>query len=164
MSDGVTCLSASDILASLAFIASLLALWISWKTYDRDTHSIKVHKSIFGHPSTGWNVSISVANVGRRPISIVHKSYESPDGRHCSFSFLHPEAGSARIEEGDSVATEFKGENGQGFFRTTEEARATKFFITDSLGETYQVGFDSGKKSILQKLKIKLMSNKNQTL
>ncbi|MCS6158390.1 hypothetical protein [Shewanella baltica] len=139
----------SDYIAYLALIVSVGALIVSFLALVRDKYSLKVHGSIFGNQATGWNYSISVVNVGRRPITVTHVEYKTQDGSHYSCPFNIEKQCSEFIDVGQIFTTAFHGKDGRGFFDTLERVKSTSFYIHDAFGVVYKVN----KPSTLVKLK-----------
>jgi hypothetical protein len=139
----------SDDIAYFALIVSVGALIVSILALVRDKYSLKVDGSIFGHQATGWNYSISVVNVGRRPITVTHVGYKTKDGSHYLCPFNIKKECSEFIDVGQLVTTAFFGKDGRGFFDTLERVQNTSFYVHDAFGVVYKVN----KQSTLDKLK-----------
>ena len=61
----------SDYLSIIAVILSATSLYISYQNYRRDTSRLKVKLDFDVTPGRGSKYTVRVANVGRRPASIV---------------------------------------------------------------------------------------------
>ena len=142
----------SDYIAYLALIVSVGALIVSFLALVRDKYSLKVHGSIFGHQATGWNYSVSVVNVGRRPITVTRVGYKTQDGSHYLCPFNIKKQCSEFIDVGQLFTTAFHGKDGRGFFDTLERVKSTSFYVHDAFGVVYKVN----KPSAIDKIKNKI--------
>ncbi|WP_445772975.1 hypothetical protein [Shewanella sp.] len=142
----------SNIIACLSLAVSCGALFFSYLALVRDKYSLKVDGSIFGHQTTGWNYSISVVNVGRRPITVTHVGYKTKDGSHYLCPFNIEKQCSEFIDVGQVFTTAFHGKDGRGFFDTLERIKSTSFYVHDAFGVVYKVN----KPSAIDKIKNKI--------
>lgn len=133
----------SDYIAYLSLLVSVGALIVSFLALVRDKYSLKVRGSIFGSQAIGWNYSISVVNVGRRPITVTHIGYKTKDGSHYLCPFNIKEQCSEFIDVGQLCTTAFHGKDGRGFFDTLERVKSTSFYVHDAFGVVYKINNQS---------------------
>lgn len=129
----------SDYIAYLALLTSIVSLVVSFLALYKDRHVVKARGSIFGTPNEPekWNLSISVSNGGKRPISVCFITVR-PKGMP-GMSILFSEGGSVPIEVGGSAVANIMAGTPAALWSNPAEIAACDIFVQDALGKDHVV-------------------------
>lgn len=129
-------------IAQVAVIISTIALVVSMYGILRDRHRVKARGVAFGGPGIQSNLSITVSNSGKRPISIVHLSIQRPGHPRLFRPFLN--GSDARIEVGASASTSVMPGDALYCWSSVEELYSYEAAVHDALGRSYKVKYPRG--------------------
>lgn len=126
-------------IAYLALIVSIVALIINFVSLYRDKHVIQARRSLYTDSveSGIWNVSISVSNSGKRPITICFITVRIKGGSGVSVPFSN--SGPVSIDVGEVATANIEGGKGAGVWHSLEELKECEIFVEDALGEKHPV-------------------------
>jgi hypothetical protein len=129
--------------AELALLVSVVSLVISFTALLRDRHVVRARAVAFGRPEK-WNLSVTVINSGKRPISITNVTIRPPDSPGISRGFLH-NGSAARIEVGASASTEIM-PGDPLYCWGSDSPYHYEITVEDAIGKTYKAKFPRGAK------------------
>jgi hypothetical protein len=129
----------SDYIAYLALLTSIISLVVSFLTLHRDRHVVKARGSIYEttNEPEKWNLSISVSNAGKRPISVSFVTVR-PKGMS-GISVPFSEGGSVSIEVGGSAVANIMAGTPAALWRNPTEIADCDIFVQDALGKDHIV-------------------------
>jgi hypothetical protein len=121
-------------ISTLALLVSILAIGISFTALTRDRHKVHVYGAAFEDPPNTWNLSITAANAGKRPISMsfvrVHRG-----GKPVQWLPFSEDGTSKKIEVGDSVTMNIPPK----YWSNLSELNECTVTVQDALGKRYPV-------------------------
>ena len=128
--------------AELALLTSVTSLVVSLTALMRDRHVVRARAVAFGSPTTNWNLSVTVMNSGKRPISVTHLTVRRRGMPGVSRNFL-ANGDSARIEVGESATTNIK-PGDPVYCWGSSSPYGYEIYVEDALGKSYKAAFPRG--------------------
>ena len=128
--------------ALLALLVSIASLIVSFVALFRDRHALIASSVPVGSDTASWNLHVTVANGGRRPISINHVLLQRPNSSKRLFIDFQP-AGQNKIDVGESKTKSVSPSAVAAAFgwSSSEELLRYKIFVVDALGKQHSAPF-----------------------
>ena len=123
-------------IAYFALLASIVSLVISFLTLYRDRHVISVRAVPFESSKGVYNLNVTVANSGRRPISINHVLLRPP-GDPGVFVDFAPN-GQNRIDVGESRSCQVSPVGLPVSWSSVAELRGLDVYVQDAIGKKHK--------------------------
>lgn len=129
----------SEYIAFIALLISIISLALSFLSLYRDRHVINARYSIYEMPAAPekLNLSISVANAGKRPITICFITVRPKSSPGMSIPFSTE--GSVQIDVGGVAVANILAGSPAALWQSVSDIKSCQIFIQDALGKNHLV-------------------------
>ena len=133
--------------ASIALLVSILSLLVSFIALFRDRHTLIVSSVPVGSDANSWKLHVTVANSGKRPITINHVMLQLPDSTQRLSVNFQP-SGQGKLDVGESKTSVLSPNTLPAGFGWTscEQLLRYKVFVVDALGKRHGAPFTRTKR------------------
>ena len=132
----------------LAFLTSIVSLVVAFLALYRDRHIVSVRAVPVGNLDGSFNLNVSVANSGKRPISVNHVLIKPPS--HPGLFLNFAPKGENRIDVGESRSCQINPSSLSNLpfsWRSVKELRTFDIFVQDALGKKHKAVWEGSGKS-----------------
>lgn len=126
------------LVAIAALLVSAGSLYVAGTALARDRHEIRVWAVAYEEPLGKWSLSVTVANAGKRPISLEFLTIRTR-GRPGQSRMFNPKG--VRIEVGDAASTNVEPGDPLWQWSSLQQLHKCAIYVEDSLGDKYKAKF-----------------------